>query len=164
MDEQQTRIELRPARPEDAGAIAEIWCAGWSDGHRGNVPDELAAARTEESFRARAPRRVGDAAVAVVAGEVAGFVMVVGDEVEQVYVAAAHRGGGVAAALLDEAERRVAASGHDQAWLAVVPGNARARRFYERRGWTDEGPFEHAAEGPDGPITVPCRRYTKQVG
>ena len=29
--------------------------------------------------------------------------------------------------------------GTTSAWLAVVVGNARARRFYEKRGWRDEG-------------------------
>lgn len=41
---------LRPARAEDADAVAQIWCEGWGDGHRGNVPDELVAIRTRESF------------------------------------------------------------------------------------------------------------------
>ena len=87
--------------------------------------------------------------------------MVVDDEVEQVYVSAAHRGMGVADALVAEAERRVRGNGHAAAWLAVVAGNARARAFYERAGWVDEGPFDYAAAAEDGPITVPCRRYTK---
>ena len=71
--------------------------------------------------------------------------MVAGAEVEQVYVAAGHRGSGVARLLLAEAERLVAAGGHPRAWLAVVAGNERARRFYAREGWTDEGPFSRAA-------------------
>ncbi|HWD42384.1 MAG TPA: hypothetical protein VHM23_01435 [Actinomycetota bacterium] len=52
------------------------------------MPAELTAARQEDSFRTRAARRIGDTTVAVAGGEVAGFTMVVGDEVEQVYVAA----------------------------------------------------------------------------
>jgi len=119
--------------------------------------------RTEESFVTRAGDRIGDATVAVVDGAVAGFVMVVGDEVEQVYVSADHRGTRVAAALMREAERQVRANGNAKAWLAVVAGNARARAFYEREGWRDEGAFDYAAAGPEGPIEVPCRRYTKPV-
>ena len=61
--------------------------------------------------------------------------MVVGDEVEQVYVGEGHRGSGVASVLLAEAERRVRHSGHDTAWLAVVAGNERARRFYAKHCW-----------------------------
>jgi hypothetical protein len=62
-----------------------------------------------------------------------------------------------------DADARLRAAGHARAWLAVVAGNARARRFYERLGWTDVGPFEHDAPGPDGPIRVPARRYVKQL-
>ncbi|MEW9554863.1 N-acetyltransferase family protein [Nonomuraea sp. NPDC050783] len=156
---------LRPARDSDMSAVAEIWHQGWRDGHLGHVPDALAAARTEESFRLRAARRVDDTVVAEAGGEIAGFVMVSGDEVEQVYVAAPHRGSGMAADLLAEAARVVAAGGHERAWLAVATGNARARRFYERNGWTDEGAFEYpAADDPGPPIPVPCHRYVKELG
>jgi GNAT superfamily N-acetyltransferase len=156
-------VALRPAGPEDVSAVAAIWSEGWRDGHLGNVPDALVAVRTRASFNQRAAQRIGDTVVATVDGAVAGFVMVVGDEVEQVYVAAEHRGTGVAAVLLAEAERLVATNGHERAWLAVVPGNTRARRFYERSGWTDDGAFEYTATSDNGPIPVPCRRYTKRL-
>lgn len=123
---------LRTARHEDARDIARIWYHGWCDGHLGHVPDELVAVRTRVSFDLRAAQRIGDTVVATVDGAVAGFVMVVDDEVEQVYVSASHRGTGVAAVLLAEAERLVAVNGHQRGWLAVVAGNTRARRFYER--------------------------------
>jgi GNAT superfamily N-acetyltransferase len=155
-------VRLRPARTQDADALAAIWTAGWRDGHLGNVPDALVAIRTDESFRIRATERVADATVAEVDGEVAGFVMVVGDEVEQVYVSTAHRGSGIAALLLDAAERLVAAGGHTLAWLAVVPGNARARRFYERHGWVDDGPFDYPIGHPEI-AHVPCHRYIKPL-
>jgi len=156
-------VEIRSAASEDAGAVAEIWRVGWRDGHEGLVPQELVEIRTDESFRTRAAKRVRDTTVATVEGGVAGFVMVVDDEVEQVYVSSAHRGSGVAHALIAEAERHVKANGHDQAWLAVVAGNGRARAFYERAGWEDEGPFDYAAATERGPITVPCHRYTKKL-
>ncbi|HZN73099.1 MAG TPA: GNAT family N-acetyltransferase [Micromonosporaceae bacterium] len=154
---------IRTATAEDSPVVAAIWRDGWRDGHLGHVPGALVAERTPESFDERAAQRVDDTTVAVVDGTVAGFVMVVGDEVEQVYVSADHRGTGVAAALLAEAERLVSANGHDRAWLAVATGNARARRFYERRGWVDEGPFDYPAAGANGPIPVPCHRYAKRV-
>jgi GNAT superfamily N-acetyltransferase len=157
-------VTLRPAIPADADAVATIWYDGWRDGHLGNVPDDLVAVRTEASFGVRAAQRVGDTVVAIVGAEVAGFVMVVGDEVEQVYVSARNRGSGVAAVLLTEAERLVAANGHERAWLAVVAGNARARRFYERSGWADEGLFDYPAATDSGTIAVPCHRYVKRVG
>jgi GNAT superfamily N-acetyltransferase len=155
---------LRPGTPEDAAAVADIWHTGWHQAHPGHVPDGLTERRTLEAFHERAPARVDDTTVAVVDGEVAGFVMVVGDEVEQVYVADGHRGSGLAALLLDDAERQVAAAGHDVAWLAVVVGNQRARAFYEKRGWSDGGdlPYEVTALGQT--YLSPCRRYVKRVG
>jgi ribosomal protein S18 acetylase RimI-like enzyme len=156
---------LRPAVSADAPAIAEIWQSGWRDGHLGHVPDALVAVRTPATFSTRAHDRIADTTVAVVDGSIAGFVMLHeglhDGEVEQVYVAYAHRGTPVAPALLAEAERLLAAAGHSRAWLAVVAGNARARRFYERCGWVDEGPFDYPA--PDADVLVPCHRYTKSV-
>ena len=155
---------IRPAERRDAEVVAEIWRAGGHDGHTGHVPEALVAVRTGESFRTRAEDRVGETTVAEVGGEVAGFVMVVGDEVEQVYVSAAHRGRGVSDALLAEAERQVHANGHGEAWLAVAAGNTRARAFYERQGWRDGGAFDYEAKVEDGStVVVPCRRYVKGV-
>ena len=55
-------------------------------------------------------------------------------------------------------------NGHDVAWLAVVAGNARARSFYERMGWRDEGGFDYEAAVEDGTtVSVPCRRYVKPL-
>lgn len=153
-------VVMRPAGPDDAEAVATIWREGWHDGHLGHVPEALVAARTPESFAERVAERVADTVVAVVGDEVAGFVMVIGNEVEQVYVSGSYRGTGVASALLDRAERLVAANGHERAWLAVAAGNVRARRFYERCGWTDDGIFDYPAATAAGP----CHRYGKRVG
>jgi GNAT superfamily N-acetyltransferase len=156
-------VILRPATAEDIPSIASIWYRGWQDGHIGHVPEELTTARTERSFSSRTAERLPDTTVAEIDGAVAGFVMVVDDEVEQVYVGENHRGSGIASVLLTAAEQRVKDGGHETAWLAVVAGNERARRFYAKCGWVDEGPFDYQAEGPDGPITVPARRYVKAV-
>ncbi|UYM07822.1 GNAT family N-acetyltransferase [Solicola gregarius] len=136
---------------------------GWHEVHDGNVPDALVDARTRESFARRSADRVSDTVVAVVDGAVAGFVMVNDDEVDQVYVADNDRGTGIAAAVLTAGERRIAEQGYAAAWLAVVPSNARARRFYERQGWQDGGLFEHTAPGPTGPIAVVCHRYIRYL-
>ena len=154
---------LRPASDDDVAVVAEIWERGWHDGHDGHVPDELTAVRTSESFRERAADRVPQTSVAEVDGEIAGFVVVHDDELEQVFVAAEHRGSGVAQHLMTEGLRRVREAGHERAWLAAAAGNARARRFYEREGWVDGGLFDYAAEGPDGPIVVPNHRYVRRV-
>jgi GNAT superfamily N-acetyltransferase len=154
---------LRPAVDDDMATVADIWHRAWHVAHVGHVPDGLTDARTLEAFRARTPPRVADTTVAEVDGALVGFIMIDGDEVEQVFVDPDHHGSGVAAPLLAEAERQVAAAGHDVAWLAVVTGNARARRFYEKHGWADEGdlPYEVTAGGTA--YISPCRRYVKTV-
>jgi putative acetyltransferase len=146
-------------------AVADLWHVGWHDGHAGHVPEGLTAARTLEAFHERTPSRVADTTLAVAEdGELLGFIMDAGDVVEQVFVGRDARGTGLAAQLLAEAENQVAAGGHDVAWLAVVEGNARARAFYERQGWRDEGdlPYEVTAGGQQ--FISPCRRYVKRVG
>ena len=156
-------VTLRSATLEDAGDIAEIWHLGWRDGHLGFVPQALIAVRTEDSFRTRALARLADTTVATVDETVAGFVMRVNDEVEQVYVGAAYRGKGIADILIAEAERQVRAGGFKVAWLAVVAGNKRARAFYKRAGWTDQGPFDYQAGSEGGSISVPAHRYVKLI-
>ena len=126
-------------------------------------PRRSHAHRRPADFLARVPARLGHTTVAVDGPVVVGFVTVVGDEIEQLYVAARARGGEVAAALLDHGETLV--SQHfGMAWLAVVAGNGRARRFYARRGWRDAGRFDHRADIAGGTMVVPAHRYDKQVG
>jgi GNAT superfamily N-acetyltransferase len=92
-------------------------------------------------------------------GQVVGFVVVKGDEIEQLFVDRTARGTGVAATLLRQGEREIRRAGHRQAWLAVVAGNQRARSFYSRLGWRDAGPFTYMAETAAGPFAVPSHRY-----
>jgi GNAT superfamily N-acetyltransferase len=84
------------------------------------------------------------------------------DEIEQIYIAQEARGAGVAVALLERGES-IIAERHDRAWLAVVAGNTRARRFDERNGWSDAGAIDYPAETGSGPHVVPSRRYEKRI-
>ncbi|HTX07971.1 MAG TPA: hypothetical protein VME22_05130 [Solirubrobacteraceae bacterium] len=59
--------------------------------------------------------------------------------------------------------RRRVRHGRESAWLALVAGNARARRFYERSGWIDQGPIDYPAVSERGPISVPSRPCAKRV-
>jgi GNAT superfamily N-acetyltransferase len=156
---------LRPATADDMAAVADLWHEGWHDAHAGHVPEGLTRGRTLAAFHERTPSRVPDTTVAFAEdGRLLGFIMVTEDEVEQVFVDRSTRGSGLAVTLLTEAERQVSSAGHAVAWLAVVVGNARARSFYEREGWRDEGdlPYEVTADGQT--FISPCRRYEKRVG
>jgi len=162
MQDSNPGVTLRPAVADDVDAIAEVWHQGWRDGHLGHVPDALLPHRGLVHFRERVPSRLPTTTVATIGATVVGFVTVHDDEAEQVYVAASARGGGVANMLLRHAEQ-VIAERYDTAWLAVVAGNARARRFYEKSGWRDDGGFDYGAEIRGGTIPVPSRRYEKRV-
>ena len=153
-----TSDELRAATDADVEAIAELWHAGWRDGHLGHVPADVLPHRTLEGFRRRTPPRLAQTTVASVDDEVVGFVTLAEDEVEQLYVAPAARGTGTAVALLDHAEAALARR-YDRAWLAVVEGNLRARRFYERQGWT----FARAVDNAADDIVIPALRYEKEL-
>lgn len=154
---------IRPAREDDVDALARIWLTGWHDGHDGYVPAELVAHRTPGTFPPRVRERLPTTWVAERDGVAVGFVVVIADEVEQVYVDRTARGSGVAQALLRVGEDAVRAAGHDSAWLAVVAGNGRARRFYEREGWTDRGPASYPAQTASGEVPVPVRRYERAL-
>jgi GNAT superfamily N-acetyltransferase len=149
-------------------SIARVWHLAWRDGHLGHVPRELIAHRSPAEFERRSRDRVDTTVVALASrdgelDEVVGFVTVTDDEVEQLFVDERWRGTGIATRLLTDAERRIART-HDVAWLAVVAGNQRARRLYERCGWIDGGAFDNVAEISAGAtMIVPARRYTKRL-
>lgn len=154
---------LRAGTERDIEGIAEVWYRGWRDGHLGHVPEALLPHRERGSFVGRVPERLVGTTVAVVGERVVGFVTVSGDELEQLYVDAEVRGRGVAVGLIRHGERVIGAR-FGRAWLAVVAGNARARRFYAREGWVDRGPFAYAAQLEGGTVMVPCHRYEKAIG
>jgi GNAT superfamily N-acetyltransferase len=157
---------LRPATEDDVDAIADLFHRGWHDAHPGHVPDGLTERRTAEAFHDRVAQRVAETdetTVAEVDGEVAGFIMVSGDEAEQVYVDRPYRGSGLATLLLTEAEMQIGAAGFDVAWLAVVRGNERARAFYSKQGWVDEGDLDYLVTALGEEFISPCRRFTKRV-
>jgi GNAT superfamily N-acetyltransferase len=158
-------VSLRVAAPDDVVRVADVWQAAWHDGHRGRVPDALVEARDSEYFRARAGELVDHVSLAVDGDELLGVLIVKDDELMQIMVSAAARGRGVGGLLLAEAERRVATAGHEEIWLAVVPGNASARHFYESHGWVDRGQETYDAVTLAGAtVPVPVRRYVKALG
>lgn len=161
--EVMSRVTVRAAEVGDLDVLSRIWHQGWRDGHLGHVPLALHRHRRLADFRRRLPVRLPTTSVAETDRVVVGFVTVHDDEVEQLYVHAAFRGSGVAAQLLAHGEA-VVGQRYDVAWLAVVAGNARARRFYERSGWTDAGAFDNPAwTTTGGTIPVPARRYEKRL-
>src|SRR5437588_481857 len=77
---------VRAAEPGDLMDVARIWEQGWRDAHSGFVSPELVQARRGDSFATRTEDRLASTLVAVADSAVVGFVMVIEDEVEQLYL------------------------------------------------------------------------------
>ena len=73
-------------------------------------------------------------------------------ELYQLYLGEAAKGSGVADALMEWAYAKARALGGDTLYLSVFAENHRARRFYDRHGFVEVGPYEfmvgdHADDG-----------------
>jgi ribosomal protein S18 acetylase RimI-like enzyme len=88
------------------------------------TPAAGTGARETPAVGARAPEATGQA---------------VGIELYAIYVAPAHWSSGAGRALLTEAVERARSAGFVRMSLWVLEANARARRFYERAGFTATG-------------------------
>jgi GNAT superfamily N-acetyltransferase len=149
---------IRLATEADIDAIAALWCEGWHDGHADICPPELTALRTLDSFQQRTKAHL---ATTYVAEDVAGFFMIEGTEVYQMYVGRAGRGTGLATQLMARAEQIIFEAGHQIAWLACSIGNDRAARFYEKSGWTRQGTRVEQLEVTGGTFDLEVWVYEK---
>ena len=150
-------IILRPATVDDTDDVAAVWHDAWHDGHGELVPPAWRRMRSRENFRMRAPALIPHMIVAVdeAAGAegsdiICGFVTTEANSLEDLFVAATHRGTGVAARLLREGEERLAAAGVKTAQLECTQGNDRAQRFYEKMGWRVACPGVQEIDTPEG--------------
>jgi len=158
-----TSWTVRPATPAEIARIARVWFDGWHEAHAHLVPPDLTALRTLESFAERLHPMLDDIRVVGAAGAPVGFCALKGDELYQMFVSREARGSGAAAALMADAEARLAAAGVTTAWLACAIGNDRAARFYEKSGWRRAATITYHAETPTGVLPLDVWRYEKSL-
>src|SRR5262245_23704772 len=156
-------FEIRNAQASELDALATVWYEAWQDGHAAVVPAELKRRRTRERFRERLEAALAEVRVAGPVGAPVGFSMLKGDELYQLFVSARARGSGVAAALIGDAETRLAARGVRTAWLTCAIGNDRAARFYEKCGWRRTGTVTEELDTPEGTLSMDVWRYEKRL-
>jgi len=154
-------MEVRDAEPAEIDQVAKVWYDAWNDAHAHLVPAELVRLRTLESFRERVEAALPNLRVVGPPGEPLGLYMNKDDELYQLFVAARARGTGVAAALIADAEIRLAEAGVETAWLACAIGNERAARFYEKCGWRRVGTMTNLAETSSRTFLLQVWRYEK---
>ena len=130
-----SRFTLRDFRDTDLPALLDVWTASWS----ATYPEIDFTARREWFTGHLAALRAKGALVRVAesGGSFAGFITLDPrtQDIDQLAVAVAHFGAGLAARLLDSA-REISPQ---RLTLSVNKANARALRFYEREGFTRIG-------------------------
>jgi GNAT superfamily N-acetyltransferase len=156
-------MQVRPADPAEIDHLAQLWHDAWHHSHAHLAPPELVRLRTLPNFRDRLSVMLLDVCVAGPAGAPLGLCALKGDELYQLFVSPQAHGTGVAAALIADAEARLAARGVELAWLACAIGNARAERFYEKSGWRKAGTFVMMSETSNGPFPVDQWRFEKRL-
>lgn len=151
-------IEVRDAVRDDAELIALAHIEGWRVGYRGLLPDEFleAAEFAQQRLDRWRAWTWGEGApqtrvfVAAVDGEVVGFGLcgaerddtraVTGSgEVFAFYLRPTAWGTGAADELMTRCHEYLRSEGFVDAVLWVLRDNPRARRFYERNGWSPTG-------------------------
>ena len=151
-------VLVRAAGPEDAEGFVTAHEAAW-DAAMGEIVgrrlEELAPFAQRVDHARASLEQTSEAAGAWVAersGEIVGIAVAVratpkSVELRDLYVLPSAWGTGVAPPLLDAALDGVRGDATD-AYLWVVEANARARRFYEREGWSTEGESRQSPLGP----------------
>jgi ribosomal protein S18 acetylase RimI-like enzyme len=177
-------LTTRPAVEADSYPVARLHIRAWRVAYAGLLPDETLASldvdararRWRENFR---NANGAETRLAEYDGVLRGFTSfgpyrLAQDrnnpdhrygEVYAIYVDPAHFGAGTGQRLMDEAVARLAERGWREIRLWVLEANLRARRFYQRYGFTvDPRPdgralFPVIRPGAD-PVEVPEVRYT----
>lgn len=158
---------VRDATADDVQRIAEVHVASWRVAYRGLLPQTYLDSMTVD-HRLPGWRRwletgpPDNQAIVVVCGDtVRGFATICSTRdsppvLGALYLDPSSWDRGLGRALLQAVVDRARGYGHAEIVLWVHPDNARARRFYERGGWLDEG-VERLTDVWG--LQVPERRY-----
>ncbi len=146
-------VSVRSMRPNDVPAVVEAQEAGAVIGLAAVFPqDEFPFPR--EAIARRWLEEIASSDIECLAvrdgdgGEVIGFAALRGDELMHFGIAPERWGTGAAQAAHDAVLERMRSAGVTRAWLRVFTGNERARRFYERLGWTPTGERSRSTFAP----------------
>jgi GNAT superfamily N-acetyltransferase len=166
-------VTVRHARVGDAAELGLLHVRAWQAAYRGQMPDDFLDGLRPEDRQAGWERALGrdrthdPVLVAERDGGVVGFAVLRAaedpegaGELAAINVDPDHWGTGAGRALLAAAHAELARLGYAEAVLWVLPGNRRARRFYEITGWVADG-AERSIEISG--VTVPEVRYRRRL-
>lgn len=151
-----TTYRIRRASPDDARSVAEVHVDSWRHAYRGMLPDayldRLSVDDREAMWREAFAEDTSGAFVAEVGDRIVGFASFGPSrdddasetvaEVPAIYVEPSEVGRGVGRRLLEAATAALRDAGYRRATLWVLEANERARRFYEKSGWTWDGTID----------------------
>lgn len=153
-------IEIRPARPSDAEALAELGAITFTETFGHMYPQaDLDAFLAENHTTPRLNQVLADPDIGIwVAeepdGRLVGYCQVgpadmphpdlrpEHGELKRLYVLSSHRNLGLGGKLLEPALDWLDARGVKPVWLSVWSQNTAAQRFYERYGFSKAGEYE----------------------
>ena len=160
-------VILRSAVPGDAEALSRLASETFRDAWAALITASVADAYVAQAFPAETLAQeivdptsyvilavdagdtlVGYAKLSTAAKEAPGCVT--GSHpvlLQRLYVASDYRGQGVADRLLSDCVAEALRRDGDTLWLETEPGNTRAWRFYEKRGFADVGSNVYALPG-----------------
>ena len=174
---QTDQVIVRAATSGDESSIAEVHVAAWQRAYRGIMPasylDGLSVPNRTDLWRAIIAELNPPAVNALVAVEdstILGFVhhcssrdpeatSAVG-EISAIYVHPDQWGEGIGSQLLHGALDSLQMAGFSSATLWVLALNARARRFYESKGWRADGATRSEVRGS---FTLDELRYSTRL-
>lgn len=139
-------VVVREGRDSDADGFIALIGACWAE-YPGCVLDVDAEVPELRALASHFGTKRGALWVAEDGGAIVGMVAVTPRpdgawEIGRMYVASAHRGGGLAHQLLDQAEAHARAAGAGRLELWSDSRFDRAHRFYEKRGYLRSGPVK----------------------
>src|SRR5262245_7310315 len=125
---------IRPARPDEYDAVAEVWMDSWC-----SVGLEAPSSRLLDMLKARVPREVANGWIPYVADADSRLAAMRAVHVPQLYldqlfVAPSHQGQSLGRRLLAFTRELLP----DEIWLRCVRENEKAWRWYEREGFVHE--------------------------
>ncbi|MEU5257902.1 GNAT family N-acetyltransferase [Amycolatopsis sp. NPDC021455] len=153
---------IRPATVADAAAIGEVHVRSWQAAYAGLIPEDFLARLSASARAASWERVIGDGGQVLVAeedGVLAGFAAYGDGRLYALYLLPEYWGRGLGRTLHD---RVVEGMTGDSAILWVLSTNERAKAFYRRQGWVDDGATQ-TETADDGRVTLEETRFRRSL-
>lgn len=136
-------LEIRPAIPEEASALAAVYRGAYAENERLGFPASAGSATAEGVAEWIRERTV---LVAAVDGEPVGAVRLEETDPDRAKVSRFAvredlQGDGIGSALLDRAEAAARERGCETVWLTTPPEHPHLPDFYRDRGYEETGPY-----------------------